>query len=182
MNRTMLATARFTMAFLLLSLGGHLALSQETSRRTLHKITYLNEPAEISNIRVEGKNILFGRNFSAGGDWLRGMTFDVRNASDKTITYISISILFQPGNRTEKGALHELSVGFNKTAYNSTDTKGRGIKLRPGELLSFVVAEKDYLNISRLLRETGLNAEAVKVSMIIHNVNFEDDSRVEEEQ
>lgn len=144
--------------------------------QSLSKITYPSEPVEISNMRVVGRNILFDRKFSATDNWLKGMTFDVRNASEKSITYIAIGLLFQPTLKSKRtGAIYDLTVGFYKSAYNQVDRLGKSIMLFPGELTSFVISERDYDKITKLLFDTGLSGESLKVTMIIREVVFEDE-------
>jgi len=67
--------------------------SHHERTRPPHQIFKQLDAIEIQNINVGGKPIAIGEPFSADEDWLRDLTFRVKNVSDKELTGIQITLI-----------------------------------------------------------------------------------------
>src|ERR1044072_8184959 len=80
------------------ALGG---TTQEEHERTVEKQSFGNEPVNIKAIRTKKKNVLkdivAGKKFASADDWLKGLTVNVENKSDKNINYVSVLIVYSRG-------------------------------------------------------------------------------------
>ena len=52
------------------------------------------DPVRISNIRVASTPHRFEEEFDANNDWLRSLSFDVENKSDRAIIYLEVALSF----------------------------------------------------------------------------------------
>lgn len=158
--------------FLLLSLFAAVSAKEIV----LSKKQFVNEPVEISNIKVRGKNILFGRTFSTEDGWMKGMTFDVRNVSEKNIVFIEIAIRFDSLNSQADSASASISRGFFKKFAGDFDAAKRSITIRPSDLINFEISEKNYNNILTLLKAAQLTEDACELNVSIERVVFDDET------
>src|SRR5688572_19057942 len=67
--------------------------SHNQRTRAPHQIFKQLDAIEIQSINVGGKAIAIGEPFSADEDWLRDLTFRVKNVSDKELTGIQITMI-----------------------------------------------------------------------------------------
>ncbi len=51
-------------------------------------------PVEVVAVQVKGEPVMPGRSFAADDDWLLGLTFRLKNVSDRPISYVEISLRF----------------------------------------------------------------------------------------
>lgn len=76
-------------------------VARQAQERTVKKVKAPNEPIKITKFKLKGIPRGFGQNFTDDGDWLRGMTVNVQNTSNKPIVYLEISLdLPRPENQS----------------------------------------------------------------------------------
>lgn len=99
---------------------------------------------EIVDVRVEGKSITIGQPFTANEDWLKTLTFRVRNVSDKVIKNFGFGVAFP------EMAVNGISPGFSVTFnVNTPESDSRAQKpLSPGDEIDLKLPE-DQLKIMR---------------------------------
>jgi hypothetical protein len=137
--------------------------------RLVKRWQFKNEPVSISNFQVNGQAVTFGEPFSAGPGWLAGVSFDVTNVSDRTITMLRVI-----GGRKE---LHyDLLLG----AFGS-DTEKYGVsptaRLAPGETVRFDFSRELPVLLPRL--PVALRARVITLTELTVHVGrivFEDDT------
>lgn len=147
--------------------------SQDAST-VIRKIDFKDEPVEIGNIRSEGRNILFNRNFTSGPDWLRGLSFDVRNASDKAIVFVRVGLQFSPASPTSDPGLYFLQKGTDR--HDKPDAK---VFIAPGGVITFEITQANYASIRKLRRDIGWKDSDDKINEVsfrVEKVIFDDDS------
>ncbi|HEX5704034.1 MAG TPA: hypothetical protein VFX97_12590 [Pyrinomonadaceae bacterium] len=71
----------------------HPAGSHHERTRAPHQIFKQLDAIEIQSINLGGKPIVIGEPFSADEDWLRDLTFRVKNVSDKELMLIQITLI-----------------------------------------------------------------------------------------
>src|SRR6185369_3148195 len=102
-----------------------------TSASSLHAFAQGNErainikddprsPVKIMNVHTKGRKVESNKPFVDDDDWLKGLTVDVRNDSDKTITFLQLELFFQGTEPAKKpGASFTLDFGDNPFRYDS---------------------------------------------------------------
>jgi hypothetical protein len=95
---------RFTRLALVLSMlaaASALIQAQELKDRQLthaYDFTTVQMPVEVVAIRLNGKEIVPGEKIKGDDDWLRGISFTVKNISDQPIAYVNIGFKFPQPN------------------------------------------------------------------------------------
>src|SRR5262245_17906448 len=85
-------------AYLLLA---SVSQAQENQERVIKRVNWPNEPLAIFNLQVDGKPVYFDEKFAAGEDWVKSVSFDIKNISGKVITHFEIS-LYLPGSQKDQ--------------------------------------------------------------------------------
>ncbi len=173
MKKILAAALGSLMTFLLMF--NQEVLAQNTGN-TLWKITYPDEPVEITDLIVEREGIEFGKAFSAQQDWLRTLRFNVKNTSDKVIDYVGIRVYIQYPDSKKTSNAFDVKAGFYASANNPVDRNNRAIHLQPGQVVSLNVNEKLYRQFLQMITEANAENESIKISLLIAEVHTEDHS------
>lgn len=175
MKKTLAVALSSLMTFLFMFNLSQDVLAQNTGN-TLWKITYPDEPVEITDLSVEWKGIEFGKAFSAQQDWLRTLRFNVKNTSDKVINYVEFHVLIQyPESKKTANAI-DVTAGFFTSDDNPVDRNNQAIYLQPGQVVSLYVNEKRYRNFLQMIIEANAENQSMKISLLIARVQTEDHS------
>jgi hypothetical protein len=159
---------RTTIQMLLLILGLALSFTFYTPRTLssnshgeLKLITAQNwghQPVEVTDLRLNGKPLALGRSFKSNeSDWIRELSFNLRNTSDKPISHARFELQF-PLKDTPRRAFYVQELEYGQASALSSSTKS----MKPGEtveltlnvnvdLLKKIVREKavgQYLNMN----------------------------------
>ncbi|HEX8187844.1 MAG TPA: hypothetical protein VF586_05810, partial [Pyrinomonadaceae bacterium] len=59
---------------------------RQRGEKVLRKYAHRYPVAELVALKVKGAHVPFGQKVTADDDWLRGLTFSVKNTSEKPIT------------------------------------------------------------------------------------------------
>src|SRR6185503_18739767 len=103
-----------------------------TSASSLHAFAQGNEraiyikdnprsPVKIMNVRTNGRKVESNKPFVDDDDWLKGLTVDVRNDSDKSLTFLQLELFFPRSEPDAKkpGASFPLDYGDDPFSYDS---------------------------------------------------------------
>lgn len=165
----------------------------------IRRLTLVKYPLELST-EYKGKPLRGTENvfpelgvrnqvFEADSDWLKDITFKLKNISDKTITYIALFLHFPETAKEKPSTALELPSTNLNTSRRGTglhqiflgvdpDRKFQRPELRlaPGETLEIPLAP-EYLDISTLVRLLELRIEQVsQMEVEIHSALFNDGS------
>ena len=133
----------------------------------------LNEPIEIIETSVKAKAITLGVGFEAESDWLKYVTFKVKNRGDKAITFLQIDFDF-PETKAVAGAMmmHQLLLG-QRPDFKST-LKNPPLFIKPGETIE-ISLEAEHRNIKRLIEPKLPSVENINQLVIrTGEMTFED--------
>ena len=136
------AHAAFVLLILAASSGSMLA--QEMRDRMLVALSDyapIQVPVEITSIKLNGKELRAGETVKGDDDWLRGVSFTVKNISDKPLAYVGIGLRFpiQNGIVVYGG----LNYGVNY-AHGLSRTESSPPAIRPGESFDLVLTNRRY--------------------------------------
>lgn len=65
---------------------------QGEHEKVLKKGAHRNPVTDLVNVKVKGTPVAFGRKISAGDEWLKGLTVEVKNISTKPIIYFELQV------------------------------------------------------------------------------------------
>jgi hypothetical protein len=130
--------------------------------------------------------------FDADSDWLRNITFKLKDVSDKKITYIAFFLTFpetakestraglslptvKPSSRPRYVGMHQIFIGVDPNGKFQRPV----LNLAPGETLEVSLAP-EYLQINTLVRSLDYPIEQItQIEVEIHAALFDDGSLFE---
>jgi hypothetical protein len=134
---------------------------------------YPNEPVVIDSVKIKGNLVNINSKIKSDEGWLQGLSFKVRNISNKNIVYLSLELLF-PETKTDKPVLaFPLRYGKKPTEPNQAATLN---SLAPNQETEFIISGSQYENLKRFieLRTPIANINAANIDVIF--VMFSDDT------
>ncbi len=169
-NRAISATLRVVCCSLCLTL---LTQAQQPAARVLNTERLAPDTIEvlaISNLQVEGQPITFGQRFEASDAWAKGLRFEVKNISDKVITYFELGLqAVSPDGR------HPSLRMFSYGTRPETSTIGTARRMLPGEVVQIEYSEKMYQAFRRMQADFNLTT-VPELTLVTNFVLFEDDT------
>jgi hypothetical protein len=117
--------------------------------RVLRAVKWGPEPVEVTEIRINSKPVSFDRSFvSNEDDWIRELSFKVKNTSNKDISYVRFELQF-PLNDIPKRAFYVQVI-----EYGGTPVPGSGKTIRPGETVR-LTCHTDVSALKKVVRDKG---------------------------
>ena len=134
----------------------------------------IQAPVEITSIELNGKELRAGEKIKGNDDWLRGVSFTVKNISDKPIAYVGIGLRFpiQDGIVVFGG----LNYGVNY-AHGLSRTASSPPALEPGESVDLVLTNRRYESFLHVLAQ-GKPTSLDVATYYIMSVSFENEPDV----
>lgn len=131
--------------------------------------TTVQMPVEILSIKLHGRDVQPGEKIQGDDDWLRGLSFTLKNISDKPIAYIDIGLLFpQP-----KGVVvYSLNYGVD---FPRGDRRGESSPpaIQPGESVHLVLTKERYKSFQRVLALGGAASSFDTATYYVGRISFE---------
>ena len=160
-------------ALLVLTSAGSLPALAQGNERTIMTKDDPRSPVKIVSVSTKGRKVEPNRPFVEDDDWLKELTVDVRNDSDKTLTFLQLELFFprpQPHTK-EPGATFTLDFGDNPFRYDSAAAipAPTVASVSPGEHLKVMLTDNDSSALHALLIDTGFfvtNTVQIRVNLI----------------
>jgi hypothetical protein len=150
-------------------------LAGQDKEREIKKMNWPKEPVKIGKLKAKGAIIALGEKFHAEDDWLKGLTFSVKNTSEKTITYLEIELSFprDKSAQAEPDAHDRIMYGQYPALPGETATPHPDQPpIRPGETVDVVL--KDYDGIRDFLNQTHYPVSIKRLEVSVGDVVFAD--------
>jgi hypothetical protein len=157
------------------------------SERLITESKFKAQPIEIVGVRVNENRVELDRSFTnPDKDWLRHLSFDVRNISNKTITYVQMRLLFERPGSNGLPCVFPLIRGIDsvfrrldsaltgKTSPPDPNDAVRAILVRPGDSVSLSFSDKTYDGLQRFLKDVNWEGEVYSVKLYLSRVIFDD--------
>ena len=165
---------RAVFAILILAATSGSILGQEVKDRELKPafdFTTIQMPVEIVSIRLAGKDIQPGEKIKGNDDWLQGLSFTLKNISDKPIAYLAVGLRFpQP-----KGVVvYFLDYGVDLSR-GTPRRESSPPAIQPGQSLDLVLTKEKYQNFLKLLELGGASRSFDIAPYFIARVCFENE-------
>ena len=148
-------------------------VGQQKEKVVLKHSAPANEPIEITETRVKTKAVKLGEAFETESDWLKNVTFKIKNRSDKAITFLQIDLDF-PETKAAAGAImmHQLFLG-QRPDFKST-LKNQPFYLKPNETIE-ISLEPEFAEIKTLIELKEPSIEGInKLVIRTSDMMFED--------
>src|SRR6267378_5023224 len=145
--------------------------------RTVARKPWPMEPVRVVAVKTKKKeNIETGRPFDADDDWLDGFTVTVVNNSEKTVTAMTISMVFrrEPGD-TRSPLAWNLHFGPSPMTREYKDRDPNKV-IKVGKTAELSLSPQDYTTLKRDFEETGYPTKIKRVELVVREVGFEDGS------
>lgn len=158
----------------LLGIGATAVISQvslEGDQKIVKEAFTINKQAEFKNVKLGETPIELKEPFDTELDWLKDLSFEVENTSDKEINYIQVNVLF-PDTRST-GNLMVYPINFGKKPKNKFFKDKKPIHLAPGESLK-VSLDKEQKNLYKFLQERQPLQTINQVELAINFIVFDD--------
>jgi hypothetical protein len=151
--------------------------AQEMKTRELlpaFDFTKIEMPVELVSIKLNGEAIEPGRKIQAGDDWLRGLTFTLKNISDKPIAYVEVALQFQHADDPRDYTVYLLSYGL-EPAHGGNDAapKAAPRPIQPGETVDLALSNDKYPGLQNMLARTGVASSVEVARYFIDRIFFD---------
>ena len=130
------------------------------------------EPIQLLEISVQGRAITCGQPFIADDDWLRGLTFKIKNLSGKTIKLVRIYFIV-PEAKFKDSALG-FSIEYGKETIDGVKLVYGSERLQPGAEAELIFGITAYNHYRDLLAKEGSSPDFTKVFIGMTYVRFDD--------
>ncbi len=132
-----------------------------------------NEPLEVFEPKLQGTPIALGQRFdSTDVDWIKNLTFKIKNRSSKPITFIHLDVIFPETRAAGPVLVHQFFLG-QREDITSTLVNNLPIELMPGKQ-EHVSLEPAYARIKRLIEHKSKVEDIHDVEIEVYEVMFAD--------
>lgn len=158
-----------------------LCYGQGNRDRSIEKLFQPKEPVEIVDTQVNtlqgGKqSVKFGSKFSGNDDWLKGITFKVKNKSGKAIVYMEVYVYIPAPDTIPKEHDVRMSVSYGRMPLLPGDfahTPAPNPVVNDKEV-TLILSDRTYEAYKGLVREKHGSASFDNVRVRIGMIVFED--------
>lgn len=155
----------------LAALSGSTRAQQVRDRqlRPAFDFTQIQMPVEIVSVKLNGAEVRPGEKIQGDEDWLRGLSFTLKNVSDKPLAYVTVALQFP---RPQGYVAYVLSYGVDLSR-GETRRESSPRAIEPGRTVVLVLTREKYQGFLRVL-ELGEAARSFDVApYYIDRVCFE---------
>src|SRR6185295_2899251 len=170
MNRVKLSL-RFT-ALALVLLCSALILAAPTRHRVVMRLSREAEPVAIISGKVKGKPIVFGKPFAGRDNWLGGLSFTIKNTSNKPVTWVKVALKYYKDKDRGYALADAMTYGIG--VWDIEKLRGGGPPLKPGETAEVVYPWEQYLSVRDILDGIGYPRSIAQIEVSVEQVNFGD--------
>ena len=126
-------------------------------------------PVEIVSIKLNGNEIRPGDKIQGNDEWLRGVSFTLKNISDQPIAYVNIGIKFPLPNGF---VVYSLPYGVNLSV-DEPRRESSPSTLRPGQSVDLVLTKERYKSFLYVLGQAGAPSSFDTASYYVETVSFD---------
>ncbi|MCA1601035.1 MAG: hypothetical protein LC776_05130 [Acidobacteria bacterium] len=165
---------------LFLAATGSAFAQQVKDRQLIPALDFANiqMPVEILSVKLNGRDIQPGEKLRAGEDWLRGLSFTLKNVSDKPIAFVRITLQFSyPEDSARPGRIvgYFLSYGLDITSERPSHWKNAPGAIQPGKAVNLVLSNEKYPVFLNILAQGGMTPDVSTAKYYVASVAFENE-------
>jgi len=148
----------------------------QTQLRIVHLLSYGDQPVELE-LKIADEVIIADKSFVAIDDWLKDLSWKMKNASDKSIVCIEVELDFHGLGSAKAERVYTFRYGQKP---DSQDAIGEPKLLKPRETANFKLSDTEYNEIKQFVEQKqpseGVSTVRSVVEMKIATVFFDDKS------
>ena len=152
--------------------------AQDIKERQLtpaYDVATIQMPVEIVSIRLNGKDVQPGEKIKGNDNWLRGVSFTLKNISDQPITYVNIGFKFPLPNGFVVVAV--LNSGID--CYHGEITRHPSPPaMQPGQTMDLVLTKERYDSFLYVLAQAEAPSSFETAPYFVNRVCFENQPNV----
>jgi hypothetical protein len=142
--------------------------------RPAFDFTTIQMPVEIVSIKLNGRDVNPGEKIKGDDDWLQGLSFTVKNISEKPIAYVAISLRFEQPKR-----IVGFTLGYGVYYPGGEPRSGTSpLPLQPNQTVDLTLTKERYPNFLQILRLGEMPRSFDVVPYLVERVSFEDDPNI----
>jgi hypothetical protein len=130
--------------------------------RVVHLRSYSDQPVELE-LKIADEVIIADKSFVAIDDWLKDLSWRMKNASDKSIVCIEVELDFHGLGSSKAERVYTFRYGQKPDAQ---DAVGEPKLLKPSETANFKLSDTEYNEIKQFV-EQKQQSEAVSTVMSV---------------
>jgi hypothetical protein len=136
---------------------------------------YANQPVEIVGLRIDGKlaELSEGVKVGAETEWLKGLSWEIKNRSNKNILSIDLYVMFPDTQANGPIFVCPMHYGNDPKATAGSESVE---PLKPGDTARFAISNGIYAGIKRHLESRMSLAEVNHVRVRPELIVFDDDT------
>jgi hypothetical protein len=134
-------------------------------------------PITITLTKSQARELKPGKAFNMGEDWFRGLTFSIRNDSEKPMNYITLSIRFPrpKGQNGELDFVEPLDYGASPIPYEDGRVPiNTAEPIMPGSSVELKLTDAEYNEVRTLLAESKYPRAIKKIRVTVQMLGFVD--------
>ena len=174
-------TLRLVLAATIFAIGTAASTSaQEVRDRQLKPaadFTTIQMPVEIVSVKLKGSGVAPGQKIKGDDDWLKGVSFTLKNISDKPIAYVEVDLRFEPSQGEVRTIVFVLSYGVDYSRGLSRSGSSP-LPIQPDQTVDLVLTDERYPNFLQMLSLGGKLRSFEVVPYSVGRVCFEDDPNI----
>jgi hypothetical protein len=147
--------------------------AQQDQERVLAKENNRNEPLRIKAVKGKRGAITPGRKFLDSDNWLKGLSFNLENISEKNIIYIELEMEFPKSDNDPPPLIHPLTYGY-RPPLDSSIPADAPPPIKPGETIDLRLSDPEYARLQTELQTLKYPRSIKHAVFIIRFVVFDD--------
>ncbi len=128
------------------------------------------DAVEIESITVEGRQVNFGEPFNASDEWLKNISFRIKNISPKGIRQVQITLIMP-----ELGPLHRIQIQY---LCMDCVRKVNPVTFDPGDGRDLTLPESIYTWARNIINEQTSLSKISKAQLLVSYVTFTDGTTI----
>jgi hypothetical protein len=148
-------------------------VAPQEHERFLSRERNQNEPLRIKAIKGKKGAITVGKTFVDDDDWLKGLSFNVENISEKNIICIAIELEFPKSNDDPPPLVFPIEYGL-RPLLDGSILANAPPPIKPGETIDLSFPDSEYENLQKLLAELKYPKSIKHAVFTIRTVIFDD--------
>jgi hypothetical protein len=139
--------------------------------------TTIQMPVEIVSVKLRGSDVAPGQKIKGDDDWLKGVSFTLKNISDKPIAYVEVGLRFEPSPGAARVVVFILSYGVDYSR-GFPRSGSSPLPIQPDQTVDLVLTDERYPNFLQILSLGGKLRSFDVVPYYVTRVCFEDDPNI----
>lgn len=137
---------------------------------------YANQPVEIVGLRIGGKmaELSEGVKVDAETEWLKGLSWEIKNRSNKNILSIDLFVMFP--DTQANGPIFVCPMHYGNDPKVATESAALEPLLKPGDTARFAISDGMYTGIKKHIESRMSLAEVNHVRVRPELIVFDDDT------